>query len=101
MCKSLQTYQYGFDKANIDLKTVKLLPISIEGDYNQYQRVFTGRMTKARWEIIHRFCRMHTFNPEYRCGHEWDCCGCFCGQRMSFKYSRNQTVITFTQSFNY
>lgn len=103
MCKpkTMQLYRYGFDKSNIDLKTVKFKPTSTDFDYRQYQRIFTGRMTKARWQIIDRFCRMHTWSPEYRCGHDWDCCGCFCGQRMSFKYSHNQVVISFTQSFNY
>jgi len=101
MCKSLSTSLYGFDKEDITLKTVKFLPVNIDADYRQYQRVFTGRMTKRRWKIIDRFCRLNTFRPHYRCGHDWDCCGCFCGQSMDFEYSRNQVVISFSKSFNY
>ena len=91
-----------FTKEDVSLKTDKFIstPAS-DYDYRCYERVFTGRMTKARWKIIDRFCRLHSFRPRYRCGHDWDCCGCFCGQSMSFEYKHNQVSITFTQSFNY
>lgn len=95
-------YTIGFDKENLSLKHTKFFEIeSSDYDYRQYQRIFSGRMTKNRWKIIGQFCRKHSYRPHYRCGHDWDCCGCFCGQSMWFEYKHNQVVITFTQSFNY
>lgn len=97
MCK----YQYWDRETEIKLSTKKFIPINCDIDYREYERTFSGRMTKKRWQIIDRFCRLQSYRPTYRCGHEWDCCGCFCGQNMSFTYNRNQVVISFTQSFNY
>jgi len=38
----------------------------------------------------------------FHCGCSYDCCGCLCGQYISFeKISRGKTKITFTQNFNY
>lgn len=91
-----------FTKEDISLKTTKFVATDeSDYDYRIYERVFTGRMTKLRLKIIDRFCRLHSYHPHYRCGHEWDCCGCFCGQSMSFEYNHNQVTIRFTQSFNY
>jgi hypothetical protein len=51
-------------------------------DYRTCQRTFSGRMTRARYKLIHRYCRRNSFSTH--CGHEWDCCGCLCRQRLSF-----------------
>lgn len=68
-------------------------------DHRIMERCFSGRMTKARYKALRRICRSHSFSTH--CHHEWDCCGCFCGQQLSFTYKKNQVVITLTQSFNY
>lgn len=68
-------------------------------DLRKYRREFTGKMTKRRWEIIDSYCRRNSFRDH--CGCEWDCCGCLCGQSMSFSYKYNQVRIGLTQSFNY
>lgn len=70
-------------------------------DYRVSERILIGRLTKVRWQIIYRYCRFHSFRPKYRCGHDYDCCGCFCGQHLSIEHSHNMTVITLSQSFNY
>lgn len=68
-------------------------------EYRTYTREFSGRMTKGRWKILDRYCRKHSWSTH--CGHEWDCCGCLCGQYASFAYSANQVTVSITQSFNY
>lgn len=70
-------------------------------DYCNYERTFSGRMTKARYKILDRFCRIRSRSPRYRCGHEHDCCGCLCGQRMELTYSQGQVKIILSHSFNY
>lgn len=90
-----------FDKESISLKTTKFIPVESDFDYRTYERTFSGRMTKARWKIIDSFCRAHSYHPRYRCGHDYDCCGCFCGQGMKFTYKHNQITVGFSQSFNY
>lgn len=70
-------------------------------DTRYYERVFSGRLTKARYKSLARACRVYSRRPKYRCGCEHDCCGCLCSQYMTFTYSRNQVVINFTQGFNY
>jgi hypothetical protein len=92
----------NFSKEDMILKTQKFYSTEeSEMDYRIYERIFSGRMTKRRYKIIESFCRRYTYRPYYNCGHEYDCCGCFCGQNMSFTYKQNQVVIRFTQSFNY
>jgi len=68
-------------------------------DYKIYERHFSGKLTKCRYKILDSFCRKNSFHTH--CGHEWDCCGCLCGQSMSFEYKHNQVTVTLTQSFNY
>lgn len=70
-------------------------------DYRKYERVFSGRMTKKRYKIIDRFCRTRSRRPRYRCGHDFDCCGCMCGQHLSFSYQKNQVIIYLQHSYNY
>ena len=70
-------------------------------DYAKYFRVLKGRLTKARYKAIDRQCRK--FSQRFHCGHEHDCCGCLCGQSMSFIHNANtnKTLIIASQSFNY
>jgi len=72
-----------------------------EYDYRLYERILIGRLTKERYKAIDRYCRMYYIEVQHHCGHEWDCCGCFCGQSLSFTHKYNQTIITLSQSFNY
>jgi hypothetical protein len=67
--------------------------------YNTVCRRFSGRLTKARYKAVSRFCRMNTWRRH--CSHEWDCCGCLFAQRMSFTYRHNQISIFIHQSRNY
>lgn len=73
---------------------------SSEYDYKIYERHFSGRITKGRYKKIDSFCRKNSFRSRH-CGHEYDCCGCLCSQRLEFSYQKNQITITLTQSFNY
>ena len=84
-----------------ELKTTKF-KLTEESDYDRKvaERVFSGRMTKMRYKIIDGFCRRHSKQIP-NCGHEWDCCGCLCGQYMEFEYKQNQVTITLVQNFNY
>jgi hypothetical protein len=72
-----------------------------EFDRAIYERTFSGRLTKKRYKAISRWCRIASMRPYYRCGHDYDCCGCMCGQYAEFDYNRNQVTVTLVQSFNY
>ena len=69
-------------------------------DTRSFQRTFSGRITRKRWEILRRFARNFSA-PIKRCHHEHDCCGCLHSQSMTVDYKYNQVVLTATQSFNY
>jgi hypothetical protein len=69
-----------------------------EMDYRVYERSFSGRLTRARYKLLDRFCRMKTFHQN--CGHEYDCCGCLSHQRLTFSYKHNLLTITLFQTFN-
>ena len=58
-----------------------------------------GRLTKRRCQRIDEICKENTFFTP--CGHEWDCCGCLCSQRMSWKFDKGNIIISVTQHFNY
>lgn len=67
--------------------------------YRKFERVFSGRMTKRRLEIIDSFCRRHTYDiPVYS---DRDCTGKLCGKAMRFEYKHNQVVIRLTMSYDY
>lgn len=98
-----QLKEYNYPQANgylqPNMKNFQL--VDGDFDYVVYQRCFSGKLTKERYKTLHSLCRIYSRRPRYRCGHEWDCCGCLCGQNMSFTYKKNQVVISFSQSFNY
>lgn len=73
----------------------------INGDYDfsVYQRTFSGRITKDRYKKLQRFARKNTFSNN--CGCEYDCCGHLCSKGMSINYSKNQVIITLSESYNY
>lgn len=64
-----------------------------------HTREFSGRMTKARWKLIDRYCRTMTWIT--RCHHDWDCCGCNFAQSVGFTYEFNLVRITVYNEFNY
>jgi len=75
-------------------------------------KTIIGRMTKSRYKIIHRYVRIHNYHLQapygrskngyaYRCGHEWDCCGCPCGGGMHMKLKNGVITLTRYQSYNY
>lgn len=70
-------------------------------DYRKYVRVLSGRITKERYKAISSYCRKFSRTPIYRCGHEHDCCGCLCGQQMSFTNSQHAIIITLVHRYNY
>jgi hypothetical protein len=68
-------------------------------DYRKYERSFSGRMTKRRWQIINRFCRHQTYRIHI--ASDYDCTGQCCGQSMEFTYSRNQVIVRLCRSYDY
>jgi hypothetical protein len=77
---------------------------TIDGDIGNTvsQRVFTGRLTKERFNKIDSYLRRNTIHyGENRCSHEWDCCGCLVYSRFEIAYKANQVIIINTQAFNY
>lgn len=92
-------YYDRYQKNEINWKRFKPVP-NLDYDTAECTRSFSGRMTKARWKRLDRICRANRLS-RMNCGHDWDCCGCLCGQYMSFTYKHNQVVITIYQSFNY
>lgn len=72
-----------------------------DGDTLTYIRTFSGRITKYRYKLIHRWIREHTLGHIPHCGHEYDCCGCLCRQYVNFTYKYNLVTITMIQGFNY
>lgn len=88
-----------YQSAQTSTRLHKFDAVAGDMDYREYERVFSGRMTKLRYKTLDRFCRTNTYSE--RCHHEHDCCGCMCGQKLSFTYYRNQVKIRLTQSFNY
>lgn len=78
------------------------------------QRVIVGQLTKKRYLRIKRYAKAHTNTAPYgrsesghayRCGHDYDCCGCLCSERMYVDYKPHwkghKVTLTFVQSFNY
>ena len=66
---------------------------SLRGDYDEaiYSRSFSGRMTKGRYKIIERFCRINSGRiPVYS---DYDCTGKVCGRYFEFNYKNNQVNI--------
>lgn len=63
------------------------------------RRIFSGKLTKERYKMLDRFARK--IHHVERCGHDFDCCGCLCGQWLEIDYKANQVTLTLTQSFNY
>lgn len=86
------------DELKINYQRFIELPKS-EYDYRQYKRVFSGRMTKGRWKIISRFCRMHSYRIQVYS--DYDCTGQLCGKDMEFTYKYNQIVIRLNMSYDY
>jgi hypothetical protein len=70
-------------------------------DRNHYIYEFSGRMTKERYKKLDSFCRLNSRPFRYRCGHDWDCCGCIFAVSMSFEYRHNQVTVHLTHHRNY
>lgn len=68
-------------------------------DYKKFERCFSGRITKKRWQLINSFCRRQSYRIHI-CS-DYDCTGKLCGQYMNFSYKHNQVVITLTMSYDY
>ena len=75
--------------------------ILLDGDIDQdtLVRRFSGRLTKARYKAINRYCRRHTWRQN--CSHEWDCCGCTFAEYLHFEYKQNQVSVFMTIHRNY
>ncbi len=75
-------------------------------------KTITGRITKSRYKIIHRYVRIRNYHLQapygrsedgyaYSCGHEWDCCGCLCGGGMQMEFKNGLITLIKYQSYNY
>ena len=60
---------------------------------------FSGRLTKARYKALSRYCRANSWRSH--CHHDYDCCGCVFMVSMSFTYQHNQVIIYRTTHRNY
>lgn len=91
---------YGCEiiRTGINYKKFSELPDS-EYDYKKFERSFSGRMTKKRWQLINSFCRRMTYRV--RVCSDYDCTGRFCGQSMEFEYKHNQVVVRLNMSYDY
>lgn len=70
-------------------------------DREHYTRSFSGKMTKERYKKLSSFCRFHSRPFRYRCGHEWDCCGCIFAVDMYFTYKYNCVTVHLIHHRNY
>lgn len=70
-------------------------------DREVFTREFSGRLTRERYKRIDRFCRAASRPLKYRCGHDYDCCGCVFAMSMSFTYKQNLVVIRVIYYRNY
>lgn len=70
-----------------------------EYDYRKFERCFSGRMTKKRWQLINSYCRRNSYRN--RIASDYDCTGQLCGHYMEFSYSHNQVVIKLNMSYDY
>jgi len=70
-------------------------------DYKVFYKLLKGKLTKCRYKMLDRFCRKNSFQSS--CGHSYDCCGCVCGQKVSFIHNpaTQKTLITISVSYNY
>lgn len=96
--KYYNEYEGEIIRNSINYSRFNTLPES-EYDYKQFERVFSGRMTKKRWQVISSFCRRNSYRNHI--ASDYDCTGQLCGQYMEFRYSRNQVVIRLCMSYDY
>lgn len=80
------------------------------------KRTLTGRLTPRREQIIEQYVERanesHRYpygksadGYAYRCGHDYDCCGCSSGKSFDFDieshWKGSKVTITMWESFNY
>lgn len=71
-------------------------------DYKVTEAVVIQDFNKTQWKDFSSKLRQNTLRNMGFCGHEWDCCGCLCGQSMQYEYIKKGVFkVIFTQSFNY
>lgn len=68
-------------------------------DYRKFERSFSGRMTKRRWQIINSYCRRNSYRNHI--ASDYDCTGQLCGHYMDFTYHHNQIVISLSKPYDY
>ena len=73
--------------------------ISKDMDYITYQKTLEGNITKKRYKLLDRWVRSQ--NKNYRCGHDWDCCGCLSSVRADLVIAKNKAEISVSYSYNY
>ena len=91
-------YEGEIIRNRINYNKFSPLPDS-EYDYEKYERSFSGRMTKKRWQIISSFCRRNSYRNHIVS--DYDCTGQLCGHYMEFNYSKNQVVVKLSMSYDY
>lgn len=86
------------------LPNTKQFSVSESSDYdrNVIEVILLQEFNKNQWKDFTQKLRLNTLNNIGHCGHEWDCCGCLCGQSMDYEYLKKGVFkVTFSQSFNY
>jgi len=95
---SLRTFFFFLNLKQYNMRNTKL--IESDFDFRTIEKKFSGKLTKCRYKLLHRYCRINT--KRYgNCGHEWDCCGCPSSICTDFTYRHNLVTVTQTIQFNY
>ena len=81
------------------MKGFKIIAADIDGQ-TSVKIINALRLTKKRFKTLHRYARNHSHSIS-NCGHEWDCCGCLCSQRMELIYNYPFITITYSIGFNF
>lgn len=86
------------------MATLKFRTVSSDMDTRVSEAKISGRFTKKRFKTISSFIRK-TYNLGRLgfCGHDFDCCGCLCGQYAEINYLPKESAISIqlSESFNY
>lgn len=87
---------------NGDEPNVKNFDCSGESDYDfhVYEAVIIQQMNKEMFRDLNRKIRVNS--KDFRCGHDYDCCGCLSRIHLYFEHVKNDVFkIRYTESFNY
>lgn len=80
------------------IKYHKFTQTELTNDSIKSERTFSGRLTKGRYKALSQFCRLHSYRIPVQS--DYDCTGQLTGHYMTFKYCKNQIVVTLYQTYD-